>query len=188
MCANALADDWPQWQGPQRDGVWRETGLLSSFPAAGLKVLWRAAVAGGYSGPAVSGGHVYVPDFVPAPETHRPSNPFKRITQAGQERLQCLDQLSGKLLWTDVHDVAYGMSYSAGPRATPTVDGDRVYTLGGEGDLRCIDSNSGKLVWSRGLSDETHPTPMWGFASAPLVDGDSLICVGGGSDPTRGAE
>jgi outer membrane protein assembly factor BamB len=186
LCSVVCAEDWPQWQGPLRDGIWRETGLFASFPKEGLKILWRMPVAGGYSGPAVAGGRVYVTDFLPGPDTHRPVNPFKRITEPGQERMQCLDQSSGKVLWTDTYDVAYGMSYSAGPRATPTVDHGRVYTFGGEGELRCVDAATGKLIWAKALSDEKHPTPMWGFASAPLVDGDELFCISGGNDPEHG--
>jgi len=180
------ADDWPQWLGPKRDGIWRETPLLDHFPKDGLPILWRAPVAGGYSGPAVANGRVYVTDYIPSPQTNRPKNPFQRITQPGQERVHCLDQATGKELWTDAYDVAYSMSYSAGPRATPAVDGDRVYTLGGEGDFRCLDASSGKLLWSKRFSDEEHKTPMWGFASHPLVEGDAVICLTGGSDPEHG--
>jgi outer membrane protein assembly factor BamB len=180
------ADDWPQWQGPHRDGIWRETGLLAAFPQDGLNILWRVPVAGGFAGPAVSGGRVYVTDFLPALDTHRKTNPMKRITEPGQERLQCFDELTGKLLWTDAHDVAYGMSYSVGPRATPTVDDGRVYTFGAEGDLRCVDAATGKLIWSKGLSEAANPTPLWGFASAPFIDGERLICITGGNDPEHG--
>src|SRR5205085_2327517 len=98
----------------------------------------------------------------------RPKNPFQRVTQPGQERLQCIEQSTGKVLWIDSYDVAYSMSYSAGPRATPAVDGDRVYSFGAEGDLRCLDAASGKVMWAKHLSDEKSPTPMWGFASNPM--------------------
>src|ERR1700691_3667796 len=88
----ARADDWPQWLGPKRDGVWREEGLLNRFPKDGLKIRWRAAVGGGYAGPAVANGKVYVADFTPRADVQRPSNPFKRITQPGSERLSCFDE------------------------------------------------------------------------------------------------
>lgn len=187
LCCSALrADDWPQWFGPQRDGVYRESGIPDRFPPEGLKVIWRAPVAGGYSGPAVSDHRVYVTDFVAGSATGRPRNPFDRTTQAGVERIQCFDESTGRLLWSDSYEVGYTMSYSAGPRATPAVDADHVYTLGGEGDLRCADRISGKLVWSKRFPNDQNPTPMWGFDSHPLVDGDKVVCLTGGSDPQHG--
>jgi outer membrane protein assembly factor BamB len=182
----ARADDWPQWLGPRRDGVWREEGLLSRFPREGLKIRWRAAVAGGYSGPAVANGKVYVADFTPGAEVTRPGNPYKRITQRGSERVSCFDEATGKVVWAHSYEVAYSMSYSAGPRSTPTVDGDRVYFLGGEGDLSCLDAGTGEAIWSKHLSDKASPTPTWGFASQLLIDDDRLICISGGSDPGNG--
>lgn len=181
-----LADDWPQWFGPQRDGVWREEGLIDAFPAAGTNVRWRMPVGGGYAGPAVAGGRVFVMDYTAAPSVTRPANPFQRISQPGVERVLCFDEQTGKHLWQYAHDVAYTMSYSAGPRATPTVDGNRVYTLGGEGDLACLDAATGSKIWAIKLSDDTHPTPMWGFSSHPLIDGDHLILLTGGADPEHG--
>jgi outer membrane protein assembly factor BamB len=180
------ADDWPQWLGPQRDGVWREKGLLASFPKDGLKIVWKAPVAGGYSSPTVADGRVFVTDFAPLPDTQRPGNPFQRMAQAGQERLHCFEQSTGKELWVTSYPVSYTMSYSAGPRAAPAVDGDRVYTLGGEGDLRCNQVATGQLVWSFKSSGEAHPTPTWGFASNPLIDGDHLLRLTGGTDPEHG--
>ncbi len=182
----AHGDDWPQWLGPKRDGVWREQGLMSTFPKDGLRVMWRAPVAGGYASPVVAGGKAFVTDYSPSPKAQRPASPFQRISQAGTERVLCFDQATGKPVWEHASDVAYTMSYSAGPRAAPAVDGDRVYTLGGEGDLLCLDVASGKVIWSKKMSDEKSPTPMWGFASSPLVDGRRLICVTGGSDPEHG--
>jgi outer membrane protein assembly factor BamB len=183
VCSIARADDWPQWQGPKQDGIWRETGLVTTFPKDGLKVLWRVPVGGGYSGPAVAGGRVYVTDYTPDQGQQRPKNPFQRINQPGQERLQCIDQSTGRVLWAASYPVAYSMSYSAGPRATPAVAGDRVYMLGGEGDLRCLDTTTGKLIWAtKSISN----TPLWGFACNPLVDADTLFCITGGSDPERG--
>lgn len=184
------AEDWPQWLGPQRDGVWRETGLLQSFPKSGLTVRWRVPINGGYAGPTVAAGRVYVTDYTRKPEVERPRDPFKHITQPGTERVLCIDQPTGKVLWTYAYDVAYSMSYSAGPRTAPAfdhaADGDRVYTLGGEGDLVCLDAGTGKLIWSNHLSSAATPTPNWGFASNPLIDGDKVICVAPGRDPEHG--
>src|SRR5882762_1744563 len=94
--AAARADDWPQWLGPQRDGVWRETGILEKFPPGGPKVLWHAPLGGGYAGPAVAGGHVFVMDRQLASGTQNPKNPFSKNTVKGTERILCLDAVHGK--------------------------------------------------------------------------------------------
>src|SRR3954447_15043339 len=88
----ALADDWPQWLGPKRDGVWRETGVLEKFPEGGPKVLWRAKVGAGYSGPAVANGKVYLTDRVLAQGAANPDSPFKPNRVNGSERVLCLDE------------------------------------------------------------------------------------------------
>ena len=122
--------------GPGRDNVWREEGLLERFPAGGPKVLWRTPIAGGYAGPAVAGGRVFVTDYVTEADI-RQSN-FERKTSTGTERVLCLDEATGRILWKHEYPVTYTISYPSGPRCTPTVDGDRVYTLGAEGDLLCL--------------------------------------------------
>lgn len=183
-CANA--DDWPQWFGAKRDGVWRETGLLDKFPATGLPIRWRTPIRGGYAGPAVAGGRVYVTDFILKPNVDRPTNPYKHISQPGMERVLCLDESTGAILWTYEYEVDYTLSYSAGPRTTPAVDGERVYTLGAEGELICLATKDGQKIWSKHLASEQSPTPNWGFAGHPLVDGDKLICLTGGNDPDHG--
>src|SRR6185437_13916342 len=101
VCAisSAHADDWPQWLGPQRDGVWRETGIIGEFPAAGPKVRWRAPVGGGFAGPAVAKGRVYVADRRLAQGAHNPSDPFARGEIPGTERVLCLDEADGRILW-----------------------------------------------------------------------------------------
>src|SRR4051812_783375 len=180
----ARADDWPQWLGPNRDGIWRETGLLQTFPEQGLKVNWRAPVGAGYSGPAVAGGRVFVTDRVATKNAPKPASAFDRGRIPGKERVLCLDEKTGKEIWHHEYDCAYTVSYPAGPRTTPTVDGDRVYTLGAEGHLFCFNVADGKILWQRLLSGENAPTPMWGFAGHPLVDGDKLICLTADADAT----
>src|SRR5262245_26069304 len=112
--AAGRADDWPQWLGPQRDGVWRETGILDKFPAGGPKVRWRTPVGGGYAGPAVAGGKVFVTDRVLAPGASNPASAFDRKSKvAGSERVLCLDEASGNVLWKREYPCTYQVSYAA---------------------------------------------------------------------------
>ena len=174
------ADDWPQWLGPERTGVWRETGIIEKFPAGGPQVLWRTPIAGGYSGPAVAGGRVYVTDFVRQSGEAR-NDPGGRAELAGKERVLCLNASDGKILWTHAYDCSYMISYPAGPRTTPTVAGGKVYALGAEGNLVCLDAATGTPLWSKDLKKEYRiDAPMWGFCGHPLVDGQRLFCLVGG--------
>ena len=180
--AAVRADDWPQWLGPQRDGVWRETGILDRFPAGGPKVRWRTPIGGGYAGPAVAGSRVYVTDRILPAGVRNPANPFGRSAVPGSERLLCLDDATGSVLWKYAYDCPYRVSYPAGPRTTPLVYGGKVYTLGAMGDLLCLDAADGKLLWSKNFPrDYGAPVPLWGFAASPLLDGDKLICLVGGT-------
>ncbi len=181
VAGSARADDWPQWGGPKRDGVWRETGLLEKFPAKEAKALWRVPIHGGYAGPAVAGGKVYITDRVLAAGASNPDNPFKREDINGKERILCLDAATGKELWKHEYDCKYKISYPSGPRTTPVVAGDKVYTLGAMGDLLCLDAAKGGVLWSKNFpKDYDSRVPVWGFASHPLLDGDKLICLVGG--------
>ena len=177
----AVADDWPQWMGLNRDSVWRETGIVKQFPDSGLPVKWRIEVGGGYSGPAVAAGRVFLTDYV-ARSGEESYNPGGRSNLLGKERILCVDALDGSILWKTEYDCPLRISYSNGPRATPTVDGDRVYTLGAEGKLLCLQTKTGQIVWSRNLAEDYQTeTPIWGFSGHPLIDGDKLICLVGGS-------
>lgn len=172
-------DDWPQWMGPQRDNVWRETGILEKFPAGGPKVLWRSPVKIGYAGPAVAQGKVFVMDFS-SPGNVQVDN-FARKEFPGTERVLCLEEATGKVLWEHATEVVYSVSYPSGPRCTPLVDGELVYTLGGEGNLNCFEIASGKVVWSKELKKEYQTkSALWGYAGHPLIDGDKLITLAGG--------
>jgi len=178
----ARADDWPQWLGPTRDGVWHESGIIEKFPPGGPPVRWRVRISAGYSSPTVAGGKVYLFDHVLSEGAARSKDPFARISTPGKERVLCFDASSGKPLWTHEYACDYTMSYNAGPRAAPLVDEDRVYTFGAEGDLRCLRASDGFLLWQKQLSIGGGHTPMWGFAASPLIEGDNLIIVG--NDPT----
>lgn len=176
----ARGDDWAQWLGPHRNGLWSETGVLQKFPAEGPRIKWRAKVAGGYAGPAVADGRVFVADFVRLKGDAK-SDPGTRNQLEGEERLVCLSEESGEELWVQKAAVTYGISYPAGPRAIPTVDGEHVYMLGAEGSLTCFAVKNGDIVWKRDLKAEYQaPTPMWGFCSHPLIDGDRLYVLAGG--------
>lgn len=174
------ADDWPQWMGPNRDNIWRETGIIRKFPEGGPPVLWRTEIAGGYAGPAVAGGRVFITDYVTS-ENVKVDN-FDRNEFSGEERVHCLDEATGKILWTHRYPVLYTISYPAGPRCTPNVDGDLVYTLGAEGHLFCFRIADGRIIWSRDLkADYKTKAALWGYAAHPLIDGDRLLCLAGGS-------
>jgi outer membrane protein assembly factor BamB len=184
LSASALrADDWPQWMGPKRDGVWRETGIIAKFPEGGPKVLWRAKIAGGYAGPAVAGGRVYVHDFVNDADARKLSNPASRPPIDGTERVLCYDAGTGQLMWKHEYACHYKISYPFGPRCTPTVQGGKVYALGAMGHLFCLDAAHGTVLWSKDFAkDYGAVVPMWGYAGHPLVDGDKLFCMVGGKD------
>ena len=179
VVSTSRADDWPQWMGPKRDSVWREKNILDTFPKEGPKVLWRAKVSNGYSGPAVADGLVFLTDFVS--DTDLQDDNFDRKKFVGKERVLCFDAKTGDLKWKHEYPCAYAVSYPNGPRCTPTVDAGKVYTLGAEGDLFCFEAKTGKIVWSRDFKkDYGVKAPLWGFAAHPLIDGNRLICLVGG--------
>lgn len=175
----ATADDWPQWRGPERDNQWRERGLVNRFPDGGPAILWRTSIAGGYAGPAVAEGRVFVADYITKDDV-KVAN-FERKEFSGVERVLCLDELSGEELWKYEYPVEYGISYPAGPRCTPTVDGDLVYTLGAEGMLICFEAATGEVRWSKHLTEAYNTkAATWGYAAHPLIDGERLITLAGG--------
>lgn len=164
-----VAEDWPQWRGVNRDGVWRETGIIERFDAPQIKLRWRTAIGAGYSGPTVADGRVFITDKVNKPNQ--------------QERVLCLSEEDGKILWSHAYDCIYTISYTAGPRAAVTVDEGRAYALGAMGHLHCFDAKSGDILWQRDLNEEYKiHMPIWGIAASPLVVGDRLILHIGGED------
>lgn len=171
VSSSLSAEDWPQWGGVNRDLVWREDGIVDKLPTDGLLPrVWSASLGEGYAGPAVANGKVFVMDF------QRDGD-----SQAGNERVVCLDADSGEILWTHAYPVEYSISYPHGPRATPTVDEDRVYTVGAMGHLFCLDVNSGEVLWKKDyVEDYGTRLPIWGMASPPLIDGNQVIALVGG--------
>jgi outer membrane protein assembly factor BamB len=158
----AQAADWPQWLGPQRDGVSSETGLLKSWPAKdGPPLVWERAVGEGFSGPVVVGERLLL--------LHRVNN---------KEVVECLDAVKGKPLWSFNYPTKYVDQFGKGngPRATPTVVGKRVYTLGAEGWLHCLDLDTGNKVWARSLTaDYKVPANFFGIGTSPLVEGNLVL-------------
>ena len=169
-----LAKDWTQWRGTERLGVWNETGIVEELPDR-LKVSWRVPIKSGYSGPVVADGRVIVTDWQEDPDSR---------TMDGTERALALDEATGEVLWTTEWPATYRMlmvSYAVGPRATPTVDGDRVYVVGASGILLCLEVETGDIVWQKDYRAEYDSfVPTWGTASSPIVDGNRLIAVVGG--------
>lgn len=180
--ALASAADWPQWMGPNRDDVWTETGIIEKFPEGGPKVLWRKPINGGFAGPAVANGKVFVTDYLRTSGDEKPA-PTKRNELKGKERVLCLDAKTGNEVWKHEYDCSYAISYPAGPRCTPTVDNGKVFTLGAMGDLFCLDAATGSVIWSKNLPKSYNaPLPLWGYAGHPLVHKNLLICTAGGKD------
>jgi outer membrane protein assembly factor BamB len=173
------AEDWPQWNGPSRNGTISEK-LPNSVPVSGFPKLWSVPVSYGYSGPAVAAGRLFITDYEKLTGEIE-NNPGGRSNLTGNERIFCLDEKTGKVLWQKQYSRPYSLSYAAGPRVTPTVDADRVYTLGAEGDLVCYFVSNGEIVWQRQLRDEyAKTTPIWGYSAAPLIQGNQLITLAGG--------
>ncbi len=175
LASMCRGEDWPEWRGQGRGGVWTESGILEKFPDAGIKASWRAPVRAGFAGPAVAAGRVYLTDF-------------ERISgNKGTERALALDEKTGKVLWTREWPANYqGVSYGIGPRATPTVDGDRVYVVGASGILLCLRASTGEVIWQKNyVEDFRTQLPVWGITSAPLVDGDRLIAIVGGQPDAK---
>lgn len=166
-CVSAQGDDWPDWGGPKRDLVWRETGIVKKFPTEGLLPrVWSTPIGEGYSGPAVANGRVYITD---------------RQIRAQTERVLCLDAETGAIIWKYEYPCRYTVSYPAGPRSTPVVNDGRVYTIGAMGDMFCFDAAKGNIIWQKNfVNDYQTETAIWGFVASPLVDGDQLITLVGG--------
>lgn len=161
--------DWPQWRGPRRDGISRETGLNLDWKTTPPPVLWKKPVKGGYSSPAVANGKVYVSD-----------------RDGKNERVLCFDAETGEELWVFSYPCDYGnLEYGAGPRATPTVHDGRLYTLGATGVFLCLEADPAdrepKVLWRHDLMDELDSEPpRWGVASSPLIEKDLVIVMPGG--------
>ena len=161
----AAAGDWPQWRGPNRDDISKETGLLKKWPAGGPKRAWVFEDAGlGYSGFAVVGGKLYTMGLYDV-----------------DEKVICIDAATGKKLWESPVGPILKNGWGDGPRTTPTVANGMVYAIGGNGDLVCVNAENGKQSWTVSLTkDLGGKLQGWGYTESPLVDGDLVIVTPGG--------
>ena len=166
----AAVGDWPQWRGPNRDGISTETGLLKSWPAGGPQLAWKATGLGrGYSSVSIVGNRIFT------------------VGDADDSSaVVALDLAGGKILWSAKLGKTGGGDGYPGPRSTPTVDGDLVFALGQFGDLVCFESGSGKERWRKNLAIYFSGRMMsgWGYSESPLVDGDKMVCTPGGANGT----
>lgn len=167
-----LAANWPQWRGPERDGISKETGLLTEWPAEGPRLVWQVDGLGdGFSTPAVANGRIYL------------------INNKGLENefVHALDAKDGSQIWETrigkVGEPDQQPNYP-GARSTPTLDGDWIYALGSAGDLVAIDSKSGDIRWQKNLQTDFAGKPgEWAYSDSPLVDGDAVVVTPGGKRP-----
>ena len=161
----ASSADWPQWRGPNRDGISSETGLLAAWPPGGPPVAWKTNGLGqGYSSLAIAGGRIYT-----------------QGQRGNQEFILAIDVKTGKKIWETPTSRAYRNDRGDGPRGTPTIDGERLYAMTGDGVLFCLDVATGKPVWSINVAQQYGGSvPNWGFSESPLIDGDRLIVMPGG--------
>jgi outer membrane protein assembly factor BamB len=171
-CLVVCADDWAQWRGANRDGRWLEQGLRDDLPEGQLPLAWSVEIGPGYSGPTVANGRVYVTD--------------RQVTDRLEtERIWCFDSATGNKVWMQEYKAPYTVSYTAGPRASVTIDNGRAYAVGSMGHFHCLDAASGDILWKHELETEyAVAMPIWGIAASPLIYGDLVIQQVGG---TKGA-
>ena len=166
----ANADDWPQWQGPDRNAVSKEKGLLQEWPNDGPPLVWTAKdLGGGDSMPSVAAGRIY-----------------GMSNRGDDEVVWAISESDGKPVWTTPLRRATAQQFpqsQEGPSCTPTVDSDRLYVIGLSGDISCVQAADGKVVWHRSMIDDFGGRPpMWSFRESPLVDGDKVICTPGADE------
>lgn len=169
---SSLAVDWPQWQGPDRDGKSAETGLLQQWPQDGPPLAWRIDnLGGGDSAPSIALGRVY-----------------GMGNRGDEEVVWALSEKDGSEIWATPLGPAFRQRASQGregPGCTPTVDGERLYVEGLGGNVACLQVKDGKIIWQISMTEEFGGrVPMWSYRESPLIDGDKVICTPGGEDAT----
>jgi outer membrane protein assembly factor BamB len=168
------AADWPCWRGAAGDGASKLTGIITDW-SKGLKKVWTKKDLGGdketeacWSAPAIAGDRLVVPARL-----------------GDTDIIYCFEASTGKPVWKQTYPARGTVDWGAGPRATPYIDGDRVYTYGALGHLACWEMKDGKSVWIRNaVAQEAGAVPKWGLSSSPLVDGNKLYVQVGGAAGT----
>jgi len=160
-----VAGDWPQWRGPNRDGISKETGLLKQWPADGPSLVWKATGAGrGYSTMAIANGRLYTMGL-----------------RGDREVVIAFDVATGKEAWATPHGSPFRNDRGDGPRGTPTVDGTTLYALGGSGDLSSLDARTGRVIWTMNVLQKFGGSNItWGISESPLVIGEKVLVNAGG--------
>jgi outer membrane protein assembly factor BamB len=169
------ADDWPQFRGLNRDGIWHESGIMQTFPKEGLHVAWRAPAGTGLSSPVVAHGRVYLHDakLLEKPKAH--------------ERIHCFDEKTGQVIWSHEYELTYpdwafDPTQSSGPNATPVVHEGKIYCFGAMGDLICLDAIKGSVLWQKNFMREYGTKEFTGITPSPLIE-DHLLILAAGIQP-----
>ncbi len=163
---NLLAEDWPQFLGPNRNDISAETGLLEKFPTNGPPLVWEKKIGTGYSAPSVRGNKLVL---------------FHRV--GANEVVECVVAINGKPIWQFAYPSSFQdpYGYNNGPRCTPLLSSDFCYTFGAEGMLTCLDLKTGKLIWQRNTAKEWEiPEAFFGVGSTPVLEENILIVMVGG--------
>jgi outer membrane protein assembly factor BamB len=165
-----LSQEWPDWRGINRDGVWKESGIIANFKSGNIPVKWSVPCGPGYSGPTVAGGKVYLTDRQEKPEE--------------SERVLCFNAADGKIIWSHTYACPYGsVSYPNGPRASVVISEGKAYSLGTMGNLFCFDAQTGSVKWQIDLKSKYKIImPTWGIAATPLIFENKIILHIGGSE------
>lgn len=162
--ASVFGNDWPCWRGPDRDGISREHDWTSTWPTEGPKVLWKSSAGIGFASVAVAQGRLFTLGNID-----------------GAEVVVCLDAETGHVVWRHSYPCSLDPEYhEGGPGATPTVDGDRVFTVGKRGHFFCFDAANGRIIWRMNLTENLGATkPRWGFAGSPLILSNLILLNAG---------
>jgi outer membrane protein assembly factor BamB len=154
--------DWPQWRGPNRDGISPESGLLKNWPKDGPKVWWRLPLGEGYSSISIANGFAYT-----------------MYDDGNDEYLVCVDTNIGKQQWRLRTDKKYRNSWGNGPRVTPIIEGNNVYILSAHAKLYAVDANTGTVKWQHDLVKELNDEiPDLGYSNSPIIEGELLLVTG----------
>jgi outer membrane protein assembly factor BamB len=163
------SQDWPDWRGINRDGIWSESGIVEKFDSVSLAPKWSVQVGSGYSGPTVSNGKVYLTDLIKKPSQ--------------TEGVLCFDEKYGEKQWEFRYPCEYSVGYPAGPRASVVINGGKAYSLGTMGNLFCFNATNGDVIWQKDLNREYEiRMPTWGISATPLFTGEKIILQISGSN------